>query len=87
MKKQQTEKLTQIAERVPSGDKWRLLESDVIYTSLTETLEAYYQHQPENDKPQAFRLEPANGALFVSTTQEVVIPTEPPKKFNMYGDH
>ena len=85
METQQVEKNIQIAERVPPGDKWKLLNgSNTVYNSLTETLEAYYQSS--TTKPQAFRLEPLNSKLYVVTTQEVEIPVEAPKKFNMYGD-
>ena len=77
------EKNILIARRVPPSDQWCLLSDEkTIYKSLTETLEAYYQ-QSEN-KPQAFRLEPLKGELYVITTGEVVVP--PPKKYNIYGD-
>ena len=77
------EKNILIARRVPPSDQWCLLSDEkTIYKSLTETLEAYYQ-QSEN-KPQAFRLEPLKGELYVITTGEVAPP--PIKKYNIYGD-
>jgi hypothetical protein len=77
------EKNILIARRQAPGDQWFLVNDEkTIYKSLTETLEAYYQ-QNEN-KPQAFRLEPLKGELYVITTGEVVSP--PPKKYNIYGD-
>jgi hypothetical protein len=77
------EKNILIARRQAPGDQWFLLSDEkTIYKSLTETLEAYYQ-QSEN-KPQAFRLEPLKGELYVITTGEVAPP--PPKKYNIYGD-
>lgn len=81
---EQAEKNILIAKRVPPGDRWSLLNGDdTVYTSLTETLEAYYQRVTV--KPQAFRLEPLKGELYVITTENVEAP--PPKKFNIYGDY
>jgi len=78
------EKNILIARRVPPGDQWCLLSDEsVVYKSLTETLEAYYQQS--TNKPQAFRLEPLKGELYVITTGEVAPP--PIKKYNIYGDY
>ena len=78
------EKNILIAKRVPPGDRWSLLNGeDTVYNSLTETLEAYYQKS--TIKPQAFRLEPLKGELYVITTENVEAP--PPRKFNIYGDY
>jgi len=74
-----------IATRVPPSDRWRLVDEESngkIYTSLTETLEAYFQ---ANQKPCEFRLAPLKGELYMITTEEVV--PDPPKKFNIYGDY
>lgn len=74
-----------IATRVPPSDRWKLIDSGpdgTIYQSLTETLEAYYQQS--TDKPQAFRLEPLKGELYVITTGEVA--PAPIKRYNIYGD-
>jgi hypothetical protein len=43
MDTQQVEKNIQIAERVPPGDRWKLLGGEKIYESITEVLNAYYQ--------------------------------------------
>ena len=81
---EKAEKNILIAKRVPPGDRWSLLNGDdTVYNSLTEILEAYYQRVTV--KPQAFRLEPLKGELYVITTEEVAPP--PPKKFNIYGDY
>ena len=80
------EKNVLIATRVPPSDRWRLVDEESngkIYTSLTETLEAYFQKV--SIKPQAFRLEPLKGELYMITTEDVAPP--PPKKFNLYGDY
>jgi hypothetical protein len=73
-----------IAKRVPPGDKWSLIddENQIVYLSLTETLEAYFQKtQTRCD----FKLSPLKGELYVITTEKIA-PT-PPKKFNLYGDY
>ena len=71
-----------IAKRVPPGDRWALLDEDKVHSSLTETLEAYYQNtQLRVD----FKLSPLKGELYI-ITNETVQP-EPPKKFNIYGDY
>jgi hypothetical protein len=85
MDTQQVEKNIQIAERVPPGDRWKLLNDEKIYTSLTDTLNAYYQQATV--KPQAFRLEPISGRLYIITTQEIEIPKPQPKKYDLYGDY
>ena len=78
------EKNVLIAKRVPPGDRWALIdEPTVVQNSLTETLEAYFQKV--SIKPQAFRLEPLKGELYMITTEDVAPP--PPKKFNIYGDY
>lgn len=78
------EKNILFAERVPSGDRWRIINGENIYNSLTETLEAWYQECIT--KPQAFRLEPLKGKLYYITTQEVEIKEPEPKKYNIYGE-
>jgi len=84
MDTQQVEKNIQIAERVPPGDRWKLLNDEKVYDSLTEVLNAWYQQATH--KPTAFRLEPMNGICYIITTQEIEIPKPQPKKFDLYGD-
>ncbi len=85
MDTQQVEKNILIAERVPPGDRWKLLIDNKVYDSLTETLNAYYVQA--TIKPLAFRLEPMNSKLYIVTTEEVEIPKPEPKKYNLYGDY
>jgi hypothetical protein len=85
MDTQQVEKNIQIAERVPPGDRWKLLIDNKVYDSLTETLNSYYVQA--TIKPLAFRLEPMNSKLYIVTTEEVEIPKPEPKKYNLYGDY
>jgi hypothetical protein len=73
-----------IAQRVPPGDSWSLIDEDTVHKSLTETLEAYFQ---KVQKPCEFRLAPLKGELYVITTKEETVKVEPPKKFNIYGDY
>ena len=84
MDTQEVEKNIQIAERVPPGDRWKLFINNKIYDSLTDALNGYYQ--VATVKPQAFRLEPLKSKLYIITTQEIEIPKQEPKKYDLYGD-
>ena len=84
MAKQTKEINVLIAQRVPPGDRWSLINEDTVHKSLTETLEAYFQKTKE---PCEFRLAPLKGELYMITTKEETIKVEPPKKFNIYGDY
>jgi len=74
-----------IADRVPPGDRWALTAdpSRVVYESLTDTLEAYFQKTQFNA---AFYLDPIGGKLFAVQREEVEIQPEPIKTFDFYGD-
>jgi hypothetical protein len=77
-----------IAIRVPPGDNWKLTNSQgeiqgITYTSLTDTLEAWFQKTGE---PVHFRLEPLNSKLYAITSKEVEIKPEPIKTFSLYGE-
>lgn len=84
MAKQTKEINVLIAQRVPPGDRWSLINEDTVHKSLTETLEAYFQKIKE---PCEFRLAPLKGELYMITTKEETVKVEPPKKFNIYGDY
>ena len=84
MAKQTKEINILIAQRVPPGDRWSLIDEDTVHKSLTETLEAYFQ---KVNQPCEFRLAPLKGELYVITTKEETVKVEPPKKFNIYGDY
>jgi len=79
---EQVEKNVLIAKRVPPGDRWSLLNEDKVYTSLTETLEAYFKKSGTGCD---FRLSPLKGELHMISTEEIT--PELPKKFNIYGDY
>jgi hypothetical protein len=76
-----------IATRVPPSDRWKLVSDGpegTVHKSLTETLEAYFQKTNESCE---FRLAPLKGELYMITTKEETIKQDPPKKYNIYGDH
>jgi hypothetical protein len=82
--KQEIEKNILIAERVPPGDQWKVVGVEQTQLSLTDALNAYYVNAVV--KPQAFRLEPLKGMLYIITTEEVEILQPKPKTFNLYGE-
>ena len=84
MKKEKQEFLEVIATRVPPGDRWTLVNDKVVYNTLTEALEAWFEKTGEKAE---FRLAPLDSKLYVIRTEEVEIKPEPPKKFNIYGDY
>ena len=82
--KQKVEKNIKIADRVPPGDRWQVTGVKEIQPSLTDALNAYYVSSTV--KPQAFRLEPLKGMLYIITTEEVEVLQPKPKTFNLYGE-
>jgi len=83
--KQEVEKNIKIADRVPPGDRWQVIGVKEIQPSLTDALNAYYM--VADIKPQAFRLEPMKGNLYMITTENVEIKEPEPKKYSIYGDY
>jgi hypothetical protein len=81
MDKQQIEQNILFAERVPLGDRWKIIGNETIYNSLTEALNAYYVSCVT--KPQAFRLEPLKGKLYVIIEENSEVK---PKTYNIYGE-
>ena len=82
--KKEIEKNILIAERVPPGDQWNVVGVNEVQTSLTDALNAYYMNA--NVKPEAFRLEPLKGMLYIITTEEVEVLQPKQKTFNLYGE-
>ena len=77
-----------IAIRVPPGDNWKLINSQgvaegITYSSLTDTLEAWFQ---KNGEAVHFRLEPLNSKLYAIRSEEIEIKPEPIKTFSLYGE-
>jgi len=81
--KEKQEFLELIANRLPPGDSWTLVGDKVVHKSLTEALEAWFAKTGQKAE---FRLAPLDSKLYVITTEEVEIKSEPPKKYNIYGD-
>jgi hypothetical protein len=77
-----------IANRVKGkNDTWILINDPTQkhQPSLTDALNAYYV--AATVKPQAFRLEPIKGNLYIITTEDIEIIPEPPKQFDLYGEY
>ena len=72
-----------IAKRVPPGDRWSLLGDGVVYESLTDTLEAYFQQTQFN---KAFYLDPIGSALYAIDRVEVEVEQEPIREYSFYGE-
>ena len=79
------EKLIEIAQRVPPGDRWQVSNVNAVQNGLTDALEAYYQ--VATLKPKAFRLDLAQGKLYAIVNNEVEIKEPEPKKYSIYGDY
>ena len=85
MAKKITENLELIAQRVPPGDRWKLVNDTrkIIHNTLTEALEAYFL---ETKFKGEYRLAPLDSKLYaIKTIEEEIVP-EAPKNFNIYGD-
>lgn len=74
-----------IATRIPPGDRWTLKNDTrkVIYTSITDVLEAYFN---ETQFKGEYRLAPLESKLFAINIVEEEIKPEPTKRLNLYGD-
>lgn len=75
-----------IATRVPPGDNWRLVEEyaleDVVYPSITETLEAFYTHMGIDC---SYKLDPLDSKLYYISEEQIEV-EEKPQKYSIYGD-
>ena len=86
---EKTKKITEhnelIATRVTPGDRWTLISDTrkVIYGSITDTLEAYFNISQFKGE---YRLAPLESKLFAIKTVEEEVKPEPPKRLNLYGD-
>ena len=84
MKTEIQEKLVEIAQRVPPGDRWEVNGVKVIQNGITDALEAYYG--VATMKPKAFRLDLASGKLYGIFPTEVEVIEPEIKKYNIYGE-
>ena len=85
METQVTEHNELIATRIPPGDRYSLVNDPkkIVYTSLTDTLEAYLIKTGFKGE---YRLAPLDSKLYSIKTSEEEIKPEPIKKYNIYGD-
>ena len=69
----------QVATRVPPGDRWQVKGSDVLYTSLTETLNSIYLEHKVSD----FHIDAKKGIIYIDDGVKVeqVIET-----YSLYGE-
>ena len=74
-----------IANRIPPGDRWKLADepNGMIYTSITDTLQAYMDKTGFKGH---YRLEPLNSKLYAISKEEVEIKPEPIKRYSLYGE-
>jgi len=79
-------KIELIAIRQAPGDRYRLVSDGPegkIYTSLTNTLEAYIV---KTKFVGDFKLSPLKGELYTIATSEKEIEPKPIKKYSIYGE-
>jgi len=69
----------EIATRVPPGDRWKIVGSDVLYLSLTEALNSIYLQHKVSD----FHLDAKKGIIYIDDGVKVepVIET-----YDLYGE-
>lgn len=69
----------EIATRVPPGDRWKIVGSDVLYLSLTEALNSIYLQHKVSD----FHLDAKKGVIYIDDGVKVepVIET-----YDLYGE-
>ena len=70
-----------VAQRVPPGDRWVLLEEedDVVYGSLTDCLNQIFMvHQATQ-----FFIDAKKGEVYI---EDVVEKPQPVKKYSLYGE-
>ena len=69
----------EIATRVPPGDRWKIVGSDVLYLSLSDALNSIYKKPEVSD----FRIEAKKGVIYIDDGVKVepVIET-----YSLYGE-
>ena len=69
----------EVATRVPPGDRWKVIGSDVLFTSLTDALNSIYLQHKVSD----FHIDAKKGVIMIDDGVEVepVIET-----FDLYGE-
>ena len=69
----------EIATRVPPGDRWKVVGSDVLFTSLTDALNSIYLEH----KVSEFHIDAKKGVIYID--DGVVIEPEI-ETFDLYGE-
>ena len=69
----------EVATRVPPGDRWKVMGSDVLYKSLTDALNSIYLEH----KVSEFHIDAKKGVIMIDDGVEV----EPEiQTFDLYGE-
>ena len=70
-----------VANRVPPGDKWTLIEddSDIVYGSLTDCLNQIFMVH----KATQFYIDAKKGEVYI---EDGVEKPQPDKKYSLYGE-
>ena len=69
----------EVATRVPPGDRWKVVGSDVLFTSLTDALNSIYLEY----KVSEFHIDAKKGVIYID--DGVVIEPEI-ETFDLYGE-
>ena len=69
----------EVATRVPPGDRWKVVGSDVLFTSLTDALNSIYLEH----KVSEFHIDDKKGVIYID--DGVVIEQEI-ETFDLYGE-
>ena len=83
MEKELKEEKILVLKRVPPGDRWVFANGNnnsLVYPSLTEALEAWYQYKGDTN----FYIEARKGTVEIIKQEEVEVPV---KKFSLYGEN
>ena len=76
-----------IAERVPPGDRWSLLDENTVTVGLTETLEAWVVKHELVGAQLEYLISTGEGKLYVLKDSPDVTREPEIKKYSIYGDY
>ena len=82
---EQVETPVLIATRVPPGDKWKLVDDayETVHSSLTDTLEAYFQATGFKGD---YKLAPLDSKLYALYSEEIEIKQPEEKIYGLFGE-
>ena len=74
-----------IAQRVPPGDNWVLVDdkTETVHSSITDALEAWFD---KTGMKVEFRLAPLDSKLYAIMHVEEEVKPQPTKRYDIYGD-